>query len=551
MLTPLALRSFFSAPSPQRARPPTSLCTQGFISYALSSSVPRSSVCLNTIMASSINTAKKRKASCDPPPPPGQAGWPDNDDRPGTVLPANLSLADLNRLVDQRVADAVDSVERKTLALMSRFDGLQHENEGLLRRCESLERSVQVLKNEGNWTYSAPDVPRNHWIEQGHDEVYAYDAEIVIGTIQESTEYLRSNDGDEVEVGGYLQSSAIFADNVLNPHWDQLANTMQLNESITALTLQNVQLDQHTLRIIETSARHKGITKLLLDCNEFLGGEGVQFAIDVLKSNRTVEYFCWEDNSFHSTEDACKLVDVILDHPSICRLEIKGSLNEDISPLRRLFGRMGTDTLLKVNLSFNSINTNGDRCIPDFLATNPPLEWLNLEGNQLTDDDALHIAQALQPNTNLRYLDLEDNELTLNGKRDFHRQAIWGVGRSVTSELKPIHEALNAVSEANHTCEIRGISRSSKQFMNDNDEPAKQNRREKLFSLLLYRYREGCTISQLESEFSEDCMGLVPHVIACINTYAAYRHHPQTQCLSILFELARNWKTPEIYQSSA
>ena len=37
-------------------------------------------------------------------------------------------------------------------------------------RCDSLERSIQVLRKGVNWTYSAPDIPRSHWIEQGYDE---------------------------------------------------------------------------------------------------------------------------------------------------------------------------------------------------------------------------------------------------------------------------------------------------------------------------------------------------------------------------------------------
>lgn len=61
------------------------------------------------------NPAKKRKASADA----------------STVLPANLSLDDLNRLIDQR---ATDVVETKTHALLSRVDGLQRDNEALLRR---------------------------------------------------------------------------------------------------------------------------------------------------------------------------------------------------------------------------------------------------------------------------------------------------------------------------------------------------------------------------------------------------------------------------------
>jgi len=90
--------------------------------------------------------------------------------------------------------------------------------------------------------------------------------------------------------------------------------------------------------------------------------------------------------------------------------------------------------------------------------------------------------------------------------------------------------------------------------MNFRGVSAKKNRGRKLLSVLLKRHRKGCNISQLESEFSEDCFGLVPHVLACIHAYSlydpTYGHVPLIQCnsLSFLFELLRGWKMPEMYQ---
>ena len=481
----------------------------------------------------SINhPAKKRKAVCDPPPTHGH-------DDPRTAL----SLADLNRLIDQRVYDAV---ERKTLALTLRVDDLQRENEALLLRCESLERSVQVLKEEGNWTYSAPDVLESHWIEQGRDDDYADEAESLIQAIADSTHDLRLSGGEKVAVFG--GGTPISSDNVLNPHWDELSNAIQLSERVTTLDLKNVQLDQRTLQIIEASARQKGLKGVTLARNQFHGSDGVQFAIDVLKSNRSVEMFSWCRNAFHSTEAACKIVDAVLEHPMICRLHLTSSLSEDIAraPLQCLFGGVGTNTLQAVNLIGNGIKTNGGRCISDFLSTNPPLERLNLNGNQLNDDDALHIALALQSNNNLRYLNLGDNALTIDGKPVMIYQAIWGVSRSDLSEVNSVCEIdLNTVSEANHTCEIREISDPT-EMMNRHNKTAKSNRGKKMFCLLQMKYSKGFIISQLEREFLEDGLGLVPHVLACINTYS--RDYKLSKCLSVLFELARNWKTPEIYQ---
>ena len=455
----------------------------------------------------STNSAKKRKVDCDLPLP--------SNANPSTVLSFNLSLADLNRIIDQRVDDAVES---KAPALSSRVNDLRRENKGLLLRCESLERSVKVLRKEGNWTYSAPDVPRSHWIEQGHDGEYADEAENLIQSIKTSTPMLRSAGGSVVSVRGRTQSP-ILSDNVLYPHWEELADAIQLSERIMTLNLVDVQLDQRTLQIIETSAREKGVKGVTLSCNQFHGGEGVQFAIDVLNRNRSVERFYWEDNAFHTTEHACDLIDAILEHPTVNDLELTGcSLNEIIIPLQRLFGGApGTDILINIYLSGNRIRTNGNRCIPDFLSTNPPLKTLDLNDNQLTDDDALHIALALQSNTNLRYLYLGDNALTKHGKSVMINQAIFGadlVGVKSVCEID-----LNTVSEANHTCKIEGIS-GPKDFMNFGHVSAKSNRGRKMFRLLRRGYREGCIIPQLESEFSENAMVLVPHVFSCINDYS-------------------------------
>ncbi|EJK45364.1 hypothetical protein THAOC_36023 [Thalassiosira oceanica] len=242
-------------------------------------------------------------------------------------------------------------------------------------------------------------------------------------------------------------------------------------------------------------------------------------------------------------------------------------------PVRRLFGGVGTDTLLEVNLAGNGIKSNGDRCIAEFLSTNPQLRSLYLERNQLNDHDALHIGLALQSNTNLTYLDLDDNMLTENGKKAVHCLAFFGVSRSDLSKMNSdtvIEINLNTVSDANHTCEISGIDQPCLDWAINLPNSAKRNRRRKLFCILAHRFDDDCTINHLESEFSEGGMGLVPHVLACINTYTEdYKSLIETSAtpdaeddidclsmadelsyfnLSLLFELARDWKTPEMYQ---
>ena len=287
----------------------------------------------------------------------------------------------------------------------------------------------------------------------------------------------------------------------------------------------------------------------------------VQFAIDVLRSNRAVQRFCCAFNSFNSTEDAYKLVDAVLEHPTISEVSFRGSFRHGITtylPVKRLFCGLGTDALLELDLANNGIKTNGDRCIPDFLSTNPPLERLFFWGNRLNDDDALNIAVALQSNTHLIHLSLYNNELTENGKSIFYHQSVLGVSPLDLSALQSISGVnMNSVSGANHTCNIHGIPNcthqvdwiSEKTFMNDSSKSSKWNRRRKLLWLLEKMHHDGVNMTQIVSEFSEDDLGLVPQVLACINTYATdYGSVASIYNLSLIFELARDWKTPEMYQ---
>mmetsp|Transcript_5209 Transcript_5209/g.12091 ORF Transcript_5209/g.12091 Transcript_5209/m.12091 type:complete len:490 (-) Transcript_5209:40-1509(-) len=483
------------------------------------------------------NHPRKKRLYCDPPLP--------GNDYLRTALVSN-SLVDRSKVIDQRVEAAV---KVKTLALTSRNYDLQRENESLRLRCESLERSIRILKKEGNWTYRSPNVWLSWFGEQGHEEGHVFGVRRLIQSIEATTKDLRASRSAKVDVGGE-EGSLILSNDVMDPHWEQLANAMLLSKRIKRMNLSNVQLNERTLQTIEASVRQKGITRFYLRRNKFLGGEGVQFAINVLKNNSSIKAFRWRDNSFPCTEHACQLIDAISEHPAIHLLDLSRSMNKGIIPtlpVKRLLYGLRTDTLKMLYLSNNNIKMNGDRCIPDVLSKNLPLEALFLEGNQLTDDDALHIAIALQSNTNLRYLDLDDNALTNTGKTTMYLLSVLGLNRSDLSDLEPVWAAnLNAVSEANHTCKIVGVS-GSRNFMNRKNESAKWNRGRKLLSLLVKRHRRGPMIPHLESEFLENGMGLVPHVFSCINSYSvgcSERH-----CLSILFELVRDWRMHEIVQS--
>ncbi|EJK77915.1 hypothetical protein THAOC_00220, partial [Thalassiosira oceanica] len=70
---------------------------------------------------------------------------------------------------------------------VEQVDELREKCDVLESRCGSLERSIQVLKKDVSWTYSAPDIPRSHWIEQGHDEEYPDNMEDILSRASKKT----------------------------------------------------------------------------------------------------------------------------------------------------------------------------------------------------------------------------------------------------------------------------------------------------------------------------------------------------------------------------
>ena len=101
--------------------------------------------------------AKKRKAG----------GSPERDAASGGGADA-LTAAEIWALLDmhtrqiQTLVAANRALEESNSALEGRCDALEAKCQ---TRCNSLERSIKVLKKDVKWTYSAPVVPRSYWLD--------------------------------------------------------------------------------------------------------------------------------------------------------------------------------------------------------------------------------------------------------------------------------------------------------------------------------------------------------------------------------------------------
>jgi Ran GTPase-activating protein (RanGAP) involved in mRNA processing and transport len=186
-------------------------------------------------------------------------------------------------------------------------------------------------------------------------------------------------------------------------------------------------------------------------------GEGIAFAIEVIQSNQKLEEFAWTNSTIESMDGADRLVDAIISHPSIDKITLENCFGENVNAYDVLCSLLTSSKQFShIDLETNSIRTGGHTEIPDFLATNPPLEVLLLANKHLDDNDATLIARALKRNTNLQRLRLDENDITDVG-RDALRNAIFD------------STSLNSLADSNHTCYIDGIDLAGTGLDNDDD----------------------------------------------------------------------------------
>ena len=95
--------------------------------------------------------------------------------------------------VEKMMAEMKAQMER---VMESRLGEMQNELDEVKSRCESLERSVQILSKDVEWKYSAPAIPAGHWIDRGFDEDYVERMERFLRMIKDYTCTLRSGTCD-------------------------------------------------------------------------------------------------------------------------------------------------------------------------------------------------------------------------------------------------------------------------------------------------------------------------------------------------------------------
>ncbi|EJK59751.1 hypothetical protein THAOC_19988 [Thalassiosira oceanica] len=450
--------------------------------------------------------------------------------------PVAFDTMDLKNLLD-RMQSQIDGLVAINSTLQARLDGqaerqaqevngLREKCEVFESRCGSLERSIQVLKKDVDWSYSAPSIPRRHWIEQGHDEEYADKMEDILCRIKGDVTSIRNGETISCTCLDYYGQMAVLHDDALLPHFKELADAIQLSKGIQEINIDNLELHPSALGILFPAMEGK-VRNIDMRNIGFPGPDAVkcyEIIASSIRRNHALKTLTWTDNQIPSDDQADLLIDSVIKNRSIKNVRLENCFNQSGANGCRALAALMTCGRPVDWIDFRGNALSGIDDVAAAVASNLQLEALRICDNELNDRDAELIAQALKQNTNLQRLDLGGNSIS---------NSITSAGFEKIRSTIYDPSSLNAMESCNHTCWVVCVEG------NGYDMTPRQRRNRKLYQLLSTRHLDGSNARHLNAELGEEqfTIRLVPKVLHCIKHYSSDQTADLPIPLSITFEL--------------
>ncbi|KAL7499371.1 hypothetical protein ACHAWT_007386 [Skeletonema menzelii] len=294
-------------------------------------------------------------------------------------------------------------------------------------------------------------------------------------------------------------------------------------------SIYSIHLHKNVSSLIFSALQGKHLKKLTLSETN-LCSAGFASLTEYLGSNTTLQQLTLDKNKIDESVDTEQFGRALMKHTQLDNLSLREcSMGNNVSAISNIL-HSGIKHLF---LGCNEIGSQGGFIIASYLTSNPPMESMNLERNQLNDTDIIHFANSLKTNTRLRQLTLSANKFSLVGvKLLFHE-----IFNPTT---------LNNVADCNHTCALHLFTKFFNPIQRVNvsslDHPqsiiAAENKRNKI--LLALRIAD----SQLHY-FEGVPLELMPFVLTQIQ-----QEEVVTNKLTRIFQCMKSWIVPHMGISS-
>jgi len=374
-------------------------------------------------------------------------------------------------------------------------------------------------------------------VAKGVDALTAFSLEAFQRTVH--TSY--NTDAHTISLEPAMSAEVIPHHGELVPHWEHYMKKVVERARATTFVIHTFQLRQSSLDVIVPSVMQLERLAELGLCKCSIDRDGLLFLSKFLAKNISLKRLLLNDNRIDDIEVAHALSLALKHHPRMEELCVsRCGVGSDGRILPVLLD--GCARLEVLRLNENGIET-GAR-IGAFLAGNPSLDTLRLDGNSLSDADASGFALALKTNTNLQYLYLKGNDFTDAGVDEITAGVL-----DATS--------LNSIATSNHECEVS--FGSSVGTSNINEKPCSTKRKvQSKILIALYGVCSGRVVWRGHMSpvqyFRDVPLELISHGLELIqqkSVTASYSCDESRAQLSRMFCFIRSWNVPWMFEGAS
>ena len=351
---------------------------------------------------------------------------------------------------------------------------------------EALTSKNESFKSALQWAYAIDPIPRQHWLDKGHDEEYANASGHFLGRFKQIIQSLRTGTvSDRVvidfdiqgEDGNYISAGH---DDLLLPYWEEFAAALKhwseycsINKCLE-VWIWDIELPKVVLDMLRPAFEHSRIEKVLFrgschprDLADFVSKVlqnhfVIEFHIDDISfAQEDMETICSAIKSRNAGGQFIKFVDL-----NACFVD--GIENQTLNTILETIAAAKSNDII-LCLEKNGMSSREAGVIAEFLSSNPNLPNLHVPDNRFNDADAEVLANALLNNTNLDVLSVENNRMSESGRLAFLRTMF-----DVSS--------LSSCAASNHSCQVRGLEQDISAL--NSNESTSWNKWEKIFAML-------------------------------------------------------------------
>ena len=404
---------------------------------------------------------------------------------------------------------------------------------------EALERTkAGITKLSGSRALYAYNGPNESHDQYGGRQELKRQLQDLVEEIQ-----MEGSGGGRVALNGSLDVRSIrnipiaHDKNMLDVSWEALSGAISQywNVFFTHLSFHNCELTEDILGLLVRNLRGRVERSLRFENTDLFNGnkDRIMSLSELVNANPSLE----------SIEIALFREPLTVDIGAICHLfkcikELPG-----LRTINLWRCRIGTNLPVlqsavcccteRVILKDCDIGVQGVAAIADYLQTDPPLQILDLDENELDDDSAILLGKALRKNTHLQQIYILGNELSVEG---------------VKAIFKAVFDpsSMNAISESNHEC-VLNLFYVYEPIQIDyldviNNEGRAEERMYKMMTAL------GHSKESLLHYLSDVPLEFMPNVLALVQAQtSSSKGQDKNKQFGIVYTIMRWWEMPSLY----